>query len=202
LIDLNQAPRNLLAGLLAAVGIPVEDQDPLLDAILDWRDEDDLHLLNGAEDPDYEAAGRPYGAKDGPFDSVEELQQVLGFDRDLYRLLAPALTVDSGRERVVGELAPPLVQAALEGLSLEELEERLLEEEAADIVGGDLPVLNRGGPLYRVRVTLELAEGTRRTMESLIRIRPGGKPPVLIAWKRFSLGPSTVQAYDGDIDGT
>jgi general secretion pathway protein K len=47
----------------------------LVDAILDWRDEDDLHLVNGAEDPDYKAAGLPYGAKDGPFDSLEELQQ-------------------------------------------------------------------------------------------------------------------------------
>ena len=35
-------------------------------------------MLNGAEDADYEAEGLPYGAKDGPFQSVEELRQVLG----------------------------------------------------------------------------------------------------------------------------
>jgi general secretion pathway protein K len=188
LIDLNQAPRELLAGLLLAVGVPVEEQDPLLDAILDWRDEDDLHLLNGAEDADYEDAGRPYGAKDGPFDSVEELQQVLGFDRDLYRRVAPALTVSSGGGSVVEELAPPLVRAAIAGLTLEELEERMAVEEEAEALAGEPPALNRGGPLYRARVTAALSGRARRSMEALFAVEPTGPTPAAVLWRRFSLG--------------
>jgi general secretion pathway protein K len=197
LIDLNQAPRDLLGGLLGAVGVAPEDQDLLLDAILDWRDEDDLHLVNGAEDPDYDAAGRPYGAKDGPFHSREELLQVLGFDQQLYRAIAPALTVDSRQANVVQDLAPPLVRAALEGLTIEEMEELLLEEEAADIPGSDLPSLNRGGPLYRIRVSVNPTEGNSRSMESLVRVEANATPPVVVLWQRYSLG-QTDRAASGD----
>ncbi|TNF54917.1 MAG: hypothetical protein EP309_04855, partial [Gammaproteobacteria bacterium] len=70
LIDLNQAEPGLLLALLKAVGIEEQESARILDAILDWRDPDNLHLANGAEDDDYAAAGLPYGAKDGPFDSV------------------------------------------------------------------------------------------------------------------------------------
>jgi general secretion pathway protein K len=187
LIDLNQAPRELLSGLLTAVGVAEEDQGPLLDAILDWRDADGLQLLNGAEDPDYEAAGRPYGAMDGPFRGVEELLQVLGFDRQLYDLLSPALTVHSGRAGVAEDLAPKLVRAALAGVTLAELEQRLLEEQAAEIVGDEPPFLNRGGPVYRVRVSAELAPGGRRSMESLIRLEQNAASPVVVLWQRFAL---------------
>jgi hypothetical protein len=82
----------------------------------------------------------------------------------------------------------------LEGLTVEELEERLLEEEAGDIPGSDRPPLNRGGPLYRIRVTQELTNGQGRTMEALVRIESIRNPPLLILWKRFSLGLSATQS--------
>ena len=56
----------------------------LVDAIVDFRDEDDLHCLQGAEDRDYADAGLPRGAKDAAFEAVEELQQVLGMTREIY----------------------------------------------------------------------------------------------------------------------
>ncbi len=99
------ADPGLLMALMKAVG--VQEPENLVDAILDWRDPDDLHLVNGAEDEQYAAAGLPYGAKDGPFDSVEELGQVMGFDRELYQALAPALTVTSGQASPALEFAPP-----------------------------------------------------------------------------------------------
>jgi general secretion pathway protein K len=194
LIDLNQAPRELLGGLLGAVGIEEEVQAELLDAILDWRDEDDLHLLNGAEDADYESAGRPYGAKDGPFHSVEELLQVLGIDAPLFRELASALTVASASANVQQELAPPLVRAALEGVTIEEMEEMLLEAAAADIPGSELAPIDRGGPLYRIRISQANEDGTARSMEALVRVRESERPPVATLWRRFSLRVETAVA--------
>src|SRR5579862_7890013 len=47
-IDLNYAPDELLAGLFRSVGLKAEQSDALVDAIGDWRDEDDLHRLHGA----------------------------------------------------------------------------------------------------------------------------------------------------------
>jgi general secretion pathway protein K len=161
-----------------------------VDAILDWRDEDDLRLLNGAEDPDYDAAGRPYGAKDGPFDSVEELQQVLGFDRVLYQALAPALTVSSGQASPGAEFAPPLVRAAVEGISLEEMRDRLQQE--AEVLG-DMPgPVGRGGPLYRIQVRWRAPGGAFRAMEALVRVQAGGLPPVEVLARRFAIASEPV----------
>lgn len=186
LIDLNQASRELLSALFGALDLPAEEVDALADAVLDWRDPDDLHQLYGAEDPDYRAAGRPYGAKDGPFDSVEELQQVLGFDRALYLALAPVLTVSGSASPSNVDVAPPLVRAALEGISLEELEQRI-EEDAAIADPAGAAGVNRGGPLYRVRVSLLGAPGAATpSMEALVRIEPGLFPPFRVLWRNFA----------------
>ena len=184
LIDLNLAEPNLLMGLMKAAG--VQDPAPLVDAILDWRDLDELHLANGAEDEQYAAAGLPYGAKDGPFDSVEELGQVMGFDRDLYQALAPAFTVSSGQASPVVEFAPPLVQAALQGIGLGELEERLAQE--AKVLGESSTVSGRGGPLYRIQVRWQASGEAYRSMEALAKIELGGQPSLQVLWRRYALG--------------
>lgn len=187
LIDLNTADGDLLLALMMAVGLQDAEPDRLVDAILDWRDEDDLHLVNGAEDPDYEAAGLPYGAKDGPFDSLEELQQVMGFDKHIYRILAPALTVSSGQATPEPNFAPPLVQAALQGISLDEIQDRL-DTETAVLEETPTPK-GRGGPLYRIQVRWRAPGVTFRFMESLVRIQQGMSPPVEILWRRQALAP-------------
>ena len=112
-IDLNSAQRDLLGTLLRASGIDDERRDALLDAIEDWRDADSLRRLNGAEDQEYEAAGRTYGAKDATFNTVEELQQVLGVTPRLFKRLRPALTVHSHSAGIDVQLAPPAVLRAL-----------------------------------------------------------------------------------------
>ncbi len=67
---------------------------------MDWRDPDSLtQPAGGGEDGDYASAGLPYGAKDAEFESVAELEQVMGFTPELYAKLAPHLTVFSGRAR-------------------------------------------------------------------------------------------------------
>ena len=183
LIDLNMADPGLLMALMKAAG--VQEPENLVDAILDWRDPDDLHLVNGAEDEQYAAAGLPYGAKDGPFDSVEELGQVMGFDRELYQALAPALTVTSGQASPGVEFAPPLVQAALQGIGLEELEERLAQE--TEILGESSTVAGRGGPLYRIQVRWQAPGEGYRSMEALTKIELGSQPPVQVLWRRYAV---------------
>ena len=96
-IDLNAAPAALIEGLIEAAqsgleGPPV-DAEVVTAAILDWRDDDSLVRRNGAEDPQYEAAGRVRGAGDREFLSVEELGQVLGMSKNLFERLRPAVTV-------------------------------------------------------------------------------------------------------------
>jgi general secretion pathway protein K len=187
-IDLNKASRDLLESVLAAVGLAQDEASAIADAIEDWRDTDDLAGLNGAEDDDYEDAGRSYGAKDGPFDSVEELQQVLGVDPELYRMLAPALTVDSSRAKPNLEFAPPLVQAAVQGISLEEAELRQEEQdELSERNNHGVGTARRRGSLYRVRVTRLVDGEPGLTMEALVRVQETKEQPFSLLWRRFGL---------------
>jgi general secretion pathway protein K len=187
-IDLNEAQRDQLEALLKAAGLDDDRASAVADAIEDWRDTDDLTGLNGAEDADYENAGRTYGAKDGPFDTVEELQQVLGVDPELYRMLAPALTVDSDQATPTQEFAPPLVQAALQGITLEEWElEKHEQDSVAEPNDSGVSPVGRGGPLYRIRVTRLLDDGPGMSMDALVRVEASRAQPFNILWRRFGI---------------
>ncbi|MDQ3057842.1 MAG: type II secretion system protein GspK, partial [Pseudomonadota bacterium] len=88
-IDINAADATLLSGLLRAVGAEPDIAAAVASAILDWRDPDPLtQPQGGAEDPEYAAAERAYGAKDAPFDTVAEIEQVLGMTPALYEKVA------------------------------------------------------------------------------------------------------------------
>ena len=113
-VDLNLASLDLLAALFRQLGSEPAQAQQLAGAILDWRDGDTLTQPGGgAEDADYAAAGLPYGSKDEPFESVAELQQVLGMSKDLYARAAPFLTVYSGRANPDPAFAPPEVLTAM-----------------------------------------------------------------------------------------
>ena len=114
-IDLNVSPDALLKALMVAAGESSSDADVLVDRIVDYRDINDLRQLNGAEDRDYSDAGLPYGAKDAPFEAVEELRQVYGMTAALFDRLAPALTVQAAQREPHEPTAPALVRAALAG---------------------------------------------------------------------------------------
>ena len=113
-IDLNEAPVSLLAALFQAAGVDATDARKLAARIQDFRDADSLPSPGGgAEDPDYRLAGASTGAKDAPFSTIEELQQVLGMSPELYRRVADAVTVYSGQATPNGATAPALVREAL-----------------------------------------------------------------------------------------
>ncbi|MFZ0788264.1 MAG: type II secretion system protein GspK [Chromatiaceae bacterium] len=197
-INLNQASPELLAALMAAFEVPDDEARSLADAIADWRDEDDLHLLNGAEDDDYEAAGRTLGAKDAPFTAVEELQQVLGVSPALYRLLAPELSVDSDGNQIDQSFASPAALAALQGIPLAEAELQVEERDNPIVPDAQGPrAVNRGGPLYRIRVNAEGLSGKGRGMEALVELTAGQQPPYQVRWRRYGLaGAEPVQGSD------
>ncbi|MEL0585644.1 MAG: hypothetical protein AAES65_12300 [Candidatus Thiodiazotropha sp. (ex. Lucinoma kazani)] len=92
-LDLNRATAQQLDQLLLSIEVDDEIRDRLVGAILDWRDNDSLHRLNGAEDDDYRQAGKPYGAKDGLFTTLDETGLVLGMTPLLQKRLVPYLTL-------------------------------------------------------------------------------------------------------------
>jgi general secretion pathway protein K len=130
---------------------------------------------------------------------VEELQLVLGIDQDLYRTLAPALTVDSGRSNPDPEFAPPLVQAALQGISLEEAElEQEEQDRLAESGNSDMEPIGRGGPLYRIRVTRVSDGQAGRNMEALVRVSARISDSFSILWRRFGMISEGTQVTAGE----
>lgn len=134
-IDLNAASHELLNSLFLAAGLDEREAAALADAVIDFRDPNDLRQLNGAEDADYRRAGLDYGAKDAPFEALEELRQVLGMTPELFDTVAPALTVYARQRAPHALTAPALVQAALAGQVLAQAE----EAEDAEAGASDTP---------------------------------------------------------------
>jgi general secretion pathway protein K len=94
-VDLNTAPEALLAALFASVGVDPGQAQSLAGAIADFRDPDNLARAHGAEEAEYRDAGLVWGPKNAPFQTVEELQQVLGVTAEIYAKVAPDLSVYS-----------------------------------------------------------------------------------------------------------
>ena len=113
-VDLNAAAPDLLAKLFIGFGEPRGTATQLAGAIVDWRDDDTLtQPAGGAEDADYAAAGLAWGAKDAPFETVAEVEQVLGMRPSLYAAAASYLTVYSGSAMPDANFADGAVLAAM-----------------------------------------------------------------------------------------
>ena len=104
-IDINQADQIALQGLMTHAPVDEEQQTRLVNAILDWRDQDDLVRIDGAEKKEYQAAGLSYVPRNKPFQSLEELQLVLGMDKSVFLWIEPLVTVYSGQQQVNLQLA-------------------------------------------------------------------------------------------------
>lgn len=108
-LDLNLAQP---AALRTLVG-----NDSLADALLDWRDPDDIPRPLGAESAWYHGEGRRL-PRNAPFAAVNELRYVRGFTDSTLQSLAPFLTT-RGAERLNLNAAPARLLATLPGFGFE-----------------------------------------------------------------------------------
>ena len=83
-IPLNAASDPVLRRLFSNSGVSDEQLlSVIVDSIQDWRDPDDLHRLNGAEDDYYLSLPTPYRAKNGNFETIDELLLVKGMTPEI-----------------------------------------------------------------------------------------------------------------------
>lgn len=111
-VDLNAADRDLLIAVFAANGFDEVRAQSFASRILDWRDSDDQRAPDGAERDDYQAAGRSFAPRNAPFESAEELTQVMGL-AEIDTSLLDAFTVHSHSTGVREQVAQTAVLRGL-----------------------------------------------------------------------------------------
>lgn len=121
-IDLNMASRELLRSMFVVAGQTADSADALTDAVLDWREQGDLKRLNGAKAADYLAAGYDYVPRGGPFQTIEELQLVMGMTPRLFHEIEPIVTVYSQRQKVNDQTASRAALLSLPGMDVAKVE--------------------------------------------------------------------------------
>lgn len=200
-IDLNSASDDLLKGLLKSVGLTDEESNILLDAIVDWRDGDDLPRPKGAEVVEYKAAGLKYRPANAPFETVNELQRVLGMTPDLYANLADALTVDSHQAGINAAIAPKKVLLALPGATVALVDAYLIARQEALVKNLPPPpfapaaaaVAGDDGSVYSVRAEAALPDGTVFIREAVVKIDQGAvRKFVFFSWKEGEATPKPI----------
>jgi general secretion pathway protein K len=179
-IDLNRAPRELLAGLFSEL---FADADPnaLADAVIDWRDSDDRPEPAGAELNTYIQAGYRYGPPNDPFDSVNELSQVIRFDSEMLARAGDYLTVYSRQPRINAASADLVALAAVPGIDRDKAQEFIAHRERVLAEGGTLDYTalatgrrfldtRPGGKYLSLDIEVVLDEGLRRREHAVIQL--------------------------------
>jgi general secretion pathway protein K len=190
-IDLNFANEALLKSVLAKVGgLDDAAAGRLLDAIIDWRDTDDLRRPNGAEEADYRAANLKYPPSNAPFETVGELARVLGMTPDLFARIAPILTVYSRQPGINPMTASREVLLALPNVTSEIVEDYIARRrdaierrlspppfpQAQAFASGPVPV-------WRIHAEATMPDGVTFAREAVLRPTGDARRPIIaLAW--------------------
>lgn len=115
-IDLNAAPPEVLGALWSSIGAPQMRPETFAARVVDYRDEDsEPSEGDGAETPQYAAAGPDRLPANAPFERVDDIRNVLGVTPQAARLLAPMLTVHNPSGKLSALDAAPATLRALPG---------------------------------------------------------------------------------------
>lgn len=193
-IDINYAPRPLLIGLFAQV-LPDAPAAALADAVLDWRDRDERRSPEGAEAADYRAAGRNAMPSNRPFQSIDELALVMGFDSQRMTQLTPYISIFARRPRVDPYSADATVLAAIPGLNSDIAEAFIRYRDAQqlsgeavrlDTLGPGIRYLERRPNLSTVRLLAEASNTRGRTLtrEAVVNLGGRGGRYQILDWRQ------------------
>jgi general secretion pathway protein K len=193
-VDLNIAGPALIRALL--MGLGVSAGEAAVDAILDYRDQDDTRRFSGAERADYLAAGRLYGPRNGPFLAVEDLASVLGLTQADADRLRPFVTVYSGLVGVDASVAPRvLVDALARGFQDgggESLIDRDFGLDAGELSATLPPQLRAasGRRAFSIRAQARTAGGAAYVREAMVELATSGAAAFQL--RRWYRGSATI----------
>lgn len=190
-VDLNTAPKELIAGLLSVLGVAEEDASAHADRIVAWRTLP-TEAADGNEGARYLASGRAYSPRQAPFAHVNELGLVLGLPPALVSRALPFVTVFSGVSGVDVLTAPPEVIAALPGMTPLTLRQFLNDRAtlsndpaaiAAALGAARQSAAAQKSQAYRMLISVRLSNGREIASEVVIVLRNEEDPYRVLAWQ-------------------
>jgi general secretion pathway protein K len=189
-INLNQASQALLERILNGIGLAPAEATQMAQEIIDFRTFGDQSINGGSKHEAYRQAGLPLGPKNGPFQTVGELGQVMGMTGPLLKRLRPLMTVNShsgviNPSIMIGPVALALAgSTAVASQDLDILRTRLsLSNEITNIVrtrssGSTVSISNT----YLIRVTVAQDGKDRFTREAVIQLTGNDTGMTVIQW--------------------
>lgn len=191
-IDLNAAPKPLLAGFFMAIGASDDDAVRYADRIIGWRQPPKrTDLANEAEL--YRSSGLTYLPRGAPFAHVSELWLVQGLPAALIAHALPLVTVYSGRPDINVFDAPPELIAALPGMTPLRATAFLNQRETvppdkdslARLLGPDQSgATAEGSNAFRVKINIAFHNGWRKQAEAVILLQGAGDQPFqVLSWR-------------------
>jgi general secretion pathway protein K len=200
-VDVNLVSEEVLLGVLKKWGLPEEEAEAVRDAILDWRDEDDVARPRGAERPEYAGMPEPVTPRNGRIRSVGELSHVKGVTGEVYgAFLSRVFTVHGNSVQLNSLRAPEIVLRSLPGVSPEAADRIVAgRREEPPISAADLAAmageglltaqglaLLSGGPssnVYTITATGRAGNDVTRAVRCLVEVSgSGGKEVKMLGW--------------------
>ncbi|MGB5292815.1 MAG: hypothetical protein WBN41_15340 [Lysobacterales bacterium] len=192
-LDINATDELTMTNMFVGHGMEPDQAELLAAAVMDWRDEDELERVNGAEEDAYLAAGLEMGPANRPFMMPEELLQVIGMEYELFRKLEPGITVFSRAGEPDPAFAPVEALMALPDITYEEALNFVQErnsQQPGDSLGTELPngvvVMEQGrGVTYSIQAKATMPNGVWEQLQATIRLggNRSGSPYRVLRWR-------------------
>jgi general secretion pathway protein K len=198
----NLVGEKALLEILKKGGLPEEEAESVRDAILDWRDEDDVARPRGAERAEYAQMPEPVVPRNGKLRGVEELSFVKGVTKEFYRAFLSRVFTALGNSPQVNYLrAPEIVLRSLPGVSAEAAqrivagraeEPPISAADVAAMVGEGLLTAEGlaliSGPassnVYTITATGKAGGDVTRVVRCIVEVSGSGKKGVkMLGWR-------------------
>ena len=188
-IDLNTAPKQLLLGLFITLGARPEDAENYASRVIGWRTPQSVG--QDAEAAGYWLARVGYQPRGAKFPHVNELSLVRDLPLSLVERALPFVTVYSGRPQINIVDAAPEVIAALPGMTVDRVNEFLVERRASPEKAKQLlpPEAQQfatleGSNAYRVTVRISFDNGHTENAEVVVLLfQEGDQPFAILSWR-------------------
>lgn len=199
-INLNGANEALLRDLFQyGADLDADAAETLAQRVEDWRDADDGALPLGAEDDAYEAAGVAFRTRGGPFDSPQDLLQVLGVSFDIYDKIRRFVTTQTEEYGVDPLAASPGVLTILARGNAEAAQAFAQARDAMEVAIDTTAftqehILSSPGSRYFIEAFYP-GDGGRR----LVRARwvdPRSEGPLGLPWRSLAVEPVRAAGAD------